>query len=59
MALMLVCQYAVNTQLLAALLAVSLNWLHVGYMSIAKLSDEALLVDEGLVGIHIQQTGLL
>ena len=59
MALVLVSQNAVDAQLFAALLAVCLDRLHIRNVAIAKLSDQAELVYEWLISVHVEQTGLL
>lgn len=58
-ALVLVGQDALDAELLSALLAESLNRLHVGDVLVAVLSDNPELVDQWLVGVKVEQTGLL
>ena len=57
--LVLVGQNAVDAELLTALLAIGLNRLHICYMSIAKLSDQAELIHQWFVGVHVQKTVLV
>ena len=58
-ALVLVGQNAVDAELLTALLAIGLNRLHICYMSIAKLSDQAELIHKWFVNVHVQKTVLV
>lgn len=58
-ALVLVGQNAVDAELLTALLAIGLNRLHICYMSIAKLSDQAELIHKWFVSVHVQKTVLV
>ena len=50
---MLICKYALDAELLAALLAIGLNGLDVGDMPITVLCDDAILINQWLVGFHI------
>ena len=54
MPFMLICQYALDAQLLAALVTVSLDRLDISNVLIAKLRDQTVHVDHGLVGVEVQ-----
>lgn len=55
----LVCQDALNAQLKTTLMTEGLNGLHIFNMPVAVLSNYPELVHEGLVGVEVEQAGLL
>lgn len=59
MTAVLISNDAVDAKLLIALLAKGLHRLHIGNVLVAELGDDPVLIDQGLVGVQVQQAGFV